>query len=164
MNLRKQIVIVLLTLVLFITVEPLAFCISYLYQSSPIVTNEAECIPQESFPEDRPEVKLSKNSKNAKGITNIAIKLNGNRLAIAKKKLFNEACENLLQKHQERQKPSIPSMDFNISYLCPENNLYNYNYNISNFLSDWSYNDKSYNCFLAILTPPPQQVGEPIEV
>ena len=164
MNLRKQIVIVLLTLVLYKTIEPLAFCISYLYQSSLISSDESLAIYQEVNSEDSSDAIISEDSKKTNGITSIEIKLNGNRLSIEKEKLFNDAMANLLHNQQEKQKPPLPSIDFNINYLCPENDLHYNNSNIINFLRNWSYNDKSYNCFLAILTPPPKQVGEPFEV
>ena len=164
MNLRKQIVLVLLTLVLYKTVEPLVFCISYLYKIEQLSSANFNIETLYNDMEEYPHDIVAKESNTSNGITNIQIKLTGNRLDIEKERIYKESLKDFIKKQQEKQKPTLPVVDINISYLCPENELYYNNPNIINFYKDWSYKDKSYNCFLAILTPPPKQVGAPVEV
>lgn len=161
MNLRKHITLILLGLVLFKTIEPLMFCISYYIEYKHISAKSSAIISFNSFINNAESEQgiLSEESATINGIKSIKLKLSGNRLSNEAKKAFNESINKLLDHQQEKSKPQLTFIDLGVNYLCPDPEQLKI-VELSNNLSlSWSYNSKLTNCFLSILTPPPQEVG-----
>ena len=158
MNLRKHIIIVLFALVLYKGIEPLVFSLVYIHQESLLIDASYKSNIDNSLSDSDDSNNIIENQsvENSKNGKIIKMTLTGNRIDHEKQKALSESINKMLDHQQERPKPQFNIVEISNNYLCPDLNTFNINLDNLYLNRLWIFEDKSAECFLPIITPPPQ--------
>ena len=147
-----------MSIVLYITLEPMVFCVMYLHQEAVIMNSSLDLIDDEissdpaltnNFIEEKSELTTKKGKI-------INVKLTGNRIDHDRQKALSDSIKKVLEHQQEKPKPQFNNIDFSLSYLCPIMNTMNIGINDTYQNHLWEVANMNSDYFRLIVTPPPQ--------